>query len=300
MFTQRCREAWLQLTLSPALQVGHWGQSKGPCAGWGMAAWRDGDVLGCCSEGRGIRFGYRFLALFYCPFLTLCGRSDVEGWRHPLSFSTCRAEQQLSAPLKIVILDKRLCNNLRNVWEDLVLILYKPSLTSGSLKSNLAELTRAANVEPLDSGERQRRCGALKLSGASAAWGGEQSQQHLAVLNCPPEASSVFVFFFNNATWRVGSVSECMWKCTRDPTSVSHVLCRDFSCLSGRITQESLQCNLCSLGFRKAGDVGWAGPSLPQMWFRCVVTSGKWIFRAAEVRNLGSVWMFESHSNNHL
>lgn len=196
MFTQWCREAWLQLTLSPALQVGHWGQSKGPCAGWGMDAWRDGDVLGCCSEGRGIRFGYRFLALFYCPFLTLCGRSDVEGWRHPLSFSTRRAEQQLSAPLKIVILDKRLCNNLRNVWEDLVLILYKPSLTSGSLKSNLAELTRAANVEPLDSGERQRRCGALKLSGASAAWGGEQSQQHLAVLNCPPEASSVFVFFF--------------------------------------------------------------------------------------------------------
>lgn len=61
----------------------------------------------------------------------------------------------LPALLKIVILDKRLCNNLRNVWEDLVLILYKPSLTSGSLKSNLAELTRAVNMEPLDSGIRE-------------------------------------------------------------------------------------------------------------------------------------------------
>lgn len=34
--------------------------------------------------------------------------------------------------------------------------------------------------------------------------------------------------------------------------------------------------------------------------FRCVVTSGRGIFRATEVRNLGSIWMFESHSNNHL
>lgn len=38
-----------------------------------------------------------------------------------------------------------------------MLILYKPSLTSGSLKSNLAELTRAVTVEPLYSsnGENQ-------------------------------------------------------------------------------------------------------------------------------------------------
>lgn len=36
-----------------------------------------------------------------------------------------------------------------------MLILYKPSLTSGSLKSNLAELTRAVNMEPLDSGNRE-------------------------------------------------------------------------------------------------------------------------------------------------
>lgn len=36
-----------------------------------------------------------------------------------------------------------------------MLILYKPSLTSGSLKSNLAELTRAVNMEPLDSSNRE-------------------------------------------------------------------------------------------------------------------------------------------------
>lgn len=68
-----------------------------------------------------------------------------------------KLNRSLPALLQIVILDKRLCNNLRNVWEDLVLILYKPSLTSGSLKSNLAELTRAPNVEPLDSGNRENR-----------------------------------------------------------------------------------------------------------------------------------------------
>lgn len=38
-----------------------------------------------------------------------------------------------------------------------MLILYKPSLTSGSLKSNLAELTRAVNVEPLDSGNQENQ-----------------------------------------------------------------------------------------------------------------------------------------------
>lgn len=191
---------------------------------WDAAVRAQGWGLGVC----------RFLAPFYCPFLTSNGRSDVQGWRHPLSFSTRRAERQLSAPLKIVILDKRLCNNLRNVWEDLVLILYKPSLTSGSLKSNLAELTRAANVEPLDSGERQRQCAALKLSSVSAAWGGEQSQLNSTVMTCPPKTISIFVFLFNSATWKVGSVSFLLNACENIrvtlPTCsmVSHVPCRDF------------------------------------------------------------------------
>lgn len=101
--------------------------------------------------------------LFFAPFAPCAEakqkgwRLAAAGWRHPLPISTRRAERKLSAPLQIVILDKRLCNNLRNAREDLALIPYKPSLTSGSLKSNLAELTRAANVEPLDSGERQAR-----------------------------------------------------------------------------------------------------------------------------------------------
>lgn len=92
--------------------------------------------------------------------------SPARGWRHPLSISLpVKLNWSLPVLLKIVILDKRLCNNLRTVGEDLVLILYKPSLTSGSLKSNLAELTRAVNVEPLDSRNWENRLTNLQYFG---------------------------------------------------------------------------------------------------------------------------------------
>lgn len=183
MFTHWCKDAWpLSSPSSPVPQVGYLGpramqdwdvavldagaHARGP----GGCLCRTGQLevmlqLGV-SQGRGTASGwgdYNSWHPFFCPFAPCAEakqkgwRLAAAGWRHPLPISTRRAERKLSAPLQIVILDKRLCNNLRNAREDLALIPYKPSLTSGSLKSNLAELTRAANVEPLDSGERQAR-----------------------------------------------------------------------------------------------------------------------------------------------
>lgn len=112
------------------------------------------------AQARGVKRFSKFLAPFYCTFSGgISGEAEQKGrWRDEdilCPSLPVKLNWSLPALLKIVILDKRLCNNLRNVWEDLVLILYKPSLTSGSLKSNLAELTRAVNMEPLDSSNRE-------------------------------------------------------------------------------------------------------------------------------------------------
>lgn len=154
-----CRTGMLQYWM----QVPMHGALVAACAGRG--SWRR-----CCSWVSARAMAQHWAGgvitpgtLFFAPFAPCAEakqkgwRLTAAGWRHPLPISTRGAERKLSAPLQIVILDKRLCNNLRNAREDLALIPYKPSLTSGSLKSNLAELTRAANVEPLDSSERQAR-----------------------------------------------------------------------------------------------------------------------------------------------
>lgn len=128
-------------------------------ARWGLppSCWVQGPNP---AQSWGVKRFSKFVAPFCCTFSGRIGSDAEQKARRRDEDILCpslpvKLNWSLPAPLKIVILDKRLCNNLRNVWEDLVLILYKPSLTSGSLKSNLAELTRAVNMEPLDSGNRE-------------------------------------------------------------------------------------------------------------------------------------------------
>lgn len=128
-------------------------------ARWGLSpsCWVQGPNP---ARTRRVRWFSKFLAPFYCTFSgRISGEVEQKARRQDEDILCPSLPVELNwslpAPLKIVILDKRLCNNLRTVREDLVLMLYKPSLTSGSLKSNLAELTRAVNMEPLDSSNRE-------------------------------------------------------------------------------------------------------------------------------------------------
>lgn len=134
----------------------------------------------------------------------------------------------LPSLLKIVILDKRLCNNLRNVWEDLLLILYKPSLTSGSLKSNLAELTRAESVEPLDSSNWENQLTNL---------------QYFDLLTMLSEFLEVFT-----SLWTCVNICICLYLCVKNFDLTFGA--KFFPSLWGNWARRVWQCNLGSHGFR--------------------------------------------------